>query len=120
MPGNSWHEPVSDAGGEVHLIDASKVWAAHASRSEELLELMLDVFFFLQMSAITVGCTEAFKTSVDITCDSVDSSIKVCPWMNVSLCSLHVCALVYVLGGGGGGTCVCGRWGYVCVTERER
>lgn len=29
-----------------------------------------------KMSAITVGCSEAYKTSVDITCDSVDSSIK--------------------------------------------
>lgn len=29
-----------------------------------------------KMSAITVGCLEAYKTSVDITCDSVDSSIK--------------------------------------------
>ena len=72
------------------------------------------MFVFFQMSAITVGCTEAFKTSVDITCDSVDSSIKVCPWMNVSLCSLRVCALVCV--------CVCwgGGGGYVCVTQRER
>jgi len=29
------------------------------------------------MSAISVGCEEAYKTSVDVTCDSVDSSIKV-------------------------------------------
>lgn len=29
-----------------------------------------------KMSAITVGCSEAYKTSVDITCESVDSSIK--------------------------------------------
>ncbi|KAK3102373.1 hypothetical protein FSP39_010897 [Pinctada imbricata] len=29
-----------------------------------------------KMSAITVGCLDAYKTSVDTTCDSVDSSIK--------------------------------------------
>ncbi|KAH3816649.1 hypothetical protein DPMN_118169 [Dreissena polymorpha] len=29
-----------------------------------------------KMSAISVGCEEAYKTSVDFTCDSVDSSIK--------------------------------------------
>ncbi|XP_045164978.1 dentin sialophosphoprotein-like [Mercenaria mercenaria] len=29
-----------------------------------------------QMSAISVGCEEAYKTSVDVTCDSVDASIK--------------------------------------------
>ena len=29
------------------------------------------------MSAISVGCEEAYKTSVDVTCDSVDASIKV-------------------------------------------
>ena len=29
------------------------------------------------MSAITVGCEEAYRTSVAVTCDSVDSSIKV-------------------------------------------
>ncbi|XP_052781352.1 BLOC-1-related complex subunit 6-like [Mya arenaria] len=29
-----------------------------------------------KMSAISVGCEEAYKTSVDVTCDSVDSSIK--------------------------------------------
>lgn len=29
-----------------------------------------------KMSAITVGCLSAYKTSVDTTCDSVDSSIK--------------------------------------------
>lgn len=32
---------------------------------------------FFQMSAITVGCLDAYKKSVDTTCDSVDSSIKV-------------------------------------------
>ena len=32
---------------------------------------------FFQMSAISVGCEEAYKTSVDVTCDTVDSSIKV-------------------------------------------
>ena len=55
-----------------------------------------------QMSAITVGCLEAYKTSVDITCDSVDSSIKVgLPpgVMIVSVCVwgfLCVCMCVYV------------------------
>ncbi|KAL4226142.1 hypothetical protein ACF0H5_014129 [Mactra antiquata] len=29
-----------------------------------------------QMSAISVGCEDAYKTSVDVTCDSVDASIK--------------------------------------------
>lgn len=29
-----------------------------------------------KMSAITVGCLSAYKTSIDTTCDSVDSSIK--------------------------------------------
>lgn len=29
-----------------------------------------------QMSAISVGCEEAYRTSVDVTCDSVDASIK--------------------------------------------
>uniref|UniRef100_A0A8W8LS73 BLOC-1-related complex subunit 6 C-terminal helix domain-containing protein n=1 Tax=Magallana gigas TaxID=29159 RepID=A0A8W8LS73_MAGGI len=29
-----------------------------------------------KMSAITVGCLDAYKKSVDTTCDSVDSSIK--------------------------------------------
>lgn len=32
---------------------------------------------YFQMSAITVGCLDAYKKSVDTTCDSVDSSIKV-------------------------------------------
>ena len=41
---------------------------------------------FFQMSAITVGCLDAYKKSVDTTCDSVDSSIKVkggirCTWI---------------------------------------
>ena len=39
-------------------------------------ELLVGLFFF-QMSAITVGCLDAYKKSVDTTCDSVDSSIKV-------------------------------------------
>lgn len=29
------------------------------------------------MSALTIGCQDAYKRSVDITCDSVDASIKV-------------------------------------------
>lgn len=35
------------------------------------------VVTFFKMSAISVGCEEAYKTSVDVTCDSVDASIKV-------------------------------------------
>ena len=38
-------------------------------------ELLFGLSF--QMSAITVGCLDAYKKSVDTTCDSVDSSIKV-------------------------------------------
>ena len=37
----------------------------------------LEFGLFFQMSAITVGCLDAYKKSVDTTCDSVDSSIKV-------------------------------------------
>ena len=35
------------------------------------------VNLYFQMSAISVGCEEAYKTSVDVTCETVDSSIKV-------------------------------------------
>ena len=50
------------------------------------------------MSAITVGCLSAYKTSVDTTCDSVDSSIKVTMtiysprWPHFKCLNIHFCA----------------------------
>ena len=45
------------------------------------------------MSAISVGCEEAYKTSVDVTCESVDSSIKV---------NMKMLCILWYLGGWGG------------------
>ena len=46
------------------------------------------------MSAISVGCEEAYKTSVDVTCESVDSSIKV---------NMKMSCILWYLGWRGGG-----------------
>ncbi|CAG5117904.1 unnamed protein product [Candidula unifasciata] len=50
----------------------------HARRVADSLDLMMGNIrnSLHKMSAITIGCQDAYKRSVDITCDSVDASIK--------------------------------------------
>uniref|UniRef100_A0A0B6ZD17 BLOC-1-related complex subunit 6 C-terminal helix domain-containing protein n=1 Tax=Arion vulgaris TaxID=1028688 RepID=A0A0B6ZD17_9EUPU len=50
----------------------------HALRVADSLDLMMGNIRnnLHKMSAITIGCQDAYKRSVDITCDSVDASIK--------------------------------------------
>ncbi|RUS86231.1 hypothetical protein EGW08_006026, partial [Elysia chlorotica] len=51
----------------------------HAARVADSVDLMMGNIRnnLHKMSAITIGCQEAYKRSVDITCDSVDGGIKV-------------------------------------------
>ncbi|XP_033744876.1 uncharacterized protein DDB_G0284127-like [Pecten maximus] len=65
---------------DIPPIDASAIMEleAHARRVADSVDLMMGNLRsnLHKMSAITVGCLDAYKTSVDVTCDSVDSSIK--------------------------------------------
>ncbi|XP_021371044.1 uncharacterized protein DDB_G0284127-like [Mizuhopecten yessoensis] len=65
---------------DIPPIDASAILEleAHARRVADSVDLMMGNLRsnLHKMSAITVGCLDAYKTSVDVTCDSVDSSIK--------------------------------------------
>ncbi|XP_055882194.1 uncharacterized protein LOC106075863 [Biomphalaria glabrata] len=51
---------------------------SHARKVADNLDLMMGNIRnnLHKMSAITIGCQDAYKRSVDITCDSVDASIK--------------------------------------------
>lgn len=65
---------------DIPPIDANAIMEleAHARRVADSVDLMMGNLRsnLHKMSAITVGCLDAYKTSVDVTCDSVDSSIK--------------------------------------------
>lgn len=65
---------------DIPPIDAAAVieLEVHATRVADSLDLMMGNIRnnLHKMSAITIGCQEAYKRSVDITCDSVDASIK--------------------------------------------
>ncbi|GFR85548.1 BLOC-1-related complex subunit 6 [Elysia marginata] len=65
---------------DIPPIDAAAVieLELHATRVADSLDLMMGNIRnnLHKMSAITIGCQEAYKRSVDITCDSVDASIK--------------------------------------------
>ncbi|CAL1526960.1 unnamed protein product, partial [Lymnaea stagnalis] len=65
---------------DIPPIDATAVIELenHARRVADNLDLMMGNIRnnLHKMSAITIGCQDAYKRSVDITCDSVDASIK--------------------------------------------
>ncbi|GFN88762.1 Bloc-1-related complex subunit 6 [Plakobranchus ocellatus] len=65
---------------DIPPIDAAAVVELenHATRVADSLDLMMGNIRnnLHKMSAITIGCQDAYKRSVDITCDSVDGSIK--------------------------------------------
>lgn len=65
---------------DIPLIDPQAVHdlEMHALKVADNLDLLMGNLKsnLHKMSAITVGCLSAYKTSVDTTCDSVDSSIK--------------------------------------------
>lgn len=65
---------------DIPPIDAAAVKELedHACRVADNLDLMMGNIRnnLHKMSAITIGCQDAYKRSVDITCDSVDASIK--------------------------------------------
>ncbi|KAH9490638.1 BLOC-1- complex subunit 6 [Bulinus truncatus] len=65
---------------DIPPIDATAVIELenHAHKVADNLDLMMGNIRnnLHKMSAITIGCQDAYKRSVDITCDSVDASIK--------------------------------------------
>ncbi|XP_059143888.1 uncharacterized protein LOC131931197 [Physella acuta] len=65
---------------DIPPIDAAAVIELenHARRVADNLDLMMGNIRnnLHKMSALTIGCQDAYKRSVDITCDSVDASIK--------------------------------------------
>lgn len=75
-PSRQWQQSPDD----IPPIDASAVadLEARALRAADSVDLMMGNIRsnLHKMSAITIGCQEAYKRSVDITCDSVDGSIK--------------------------------------------
>ncbi|XP_005091995.1 BLOC-1-related complex subunit 6 [Aplysia californica] len=75
-PSSQWQQSPDD----IPPIDVAAVaeLEGRARRVADSLDLMMGNIRnnLHKMSAITIGCQEAYKRSVDITCDSVDGSIK--------------------------------------------